>query len=83
MQSTLTQKDAELCLKPQGLLATRIYASGHAYIRVGLHVRTHRVTRIFALGYTYVRIGSRVRTRKPIHIYGYPMAWLSFLHDIM
>ena len=65
MQSTLTQKDADLCLKPQGLLATRIYASSHAYIRVGLHVRTHRVT------------------RKPIHIYGYPMAWLSFLHDIM
>jgi len=48
MQSTLTQKDAELCLKPQGLLATRIYASGHAYIRVGLHVRTHRVTRTYA-----------------------------------
>lgn len=61
MQSTLTQKDADLCLKPQGLLATRI----------------------FALGYTYVRIGSHVRTRKPIHIYGYPMVWLSFLHDIM
>ena len=68
MQSTLTQKDAELCLKPQGFWQ-RVY--------------THRVTRIFALGYTYVRIGSRVRTRKPIHIYGYPMAWLSFLHDIM
>gem|GEM_PF-1476542 len=66
MQSTLTQKDAELCLKPQGLLATRIYASGHAYIRVGLHVRTHRVTRPAREGSPYIWISDGVKYKESI-----------------
>ena len=67
MQSTLTQKDADLCLKPQGLLATRIYASSHAYIRVGLHVRTHRVTRTYAYAYTYIGISDGVAVLSARH----------------
>ena len=36
--SALHEKDAELFLKPHGLLATRIFASGNANIRVNLFI---------------------------------------------
>ena len=32
------------------------YASGYTYVRIGLHVRTHRATGTYASGYTYVRM---------------------------
>ena len=67
MQSTLTQKDAELCLKPQGLLATRIYASGHAYIRVGLHVRTHKTTHIYVIMAGSVKIHTSLSDYPYLH----------------
>ena len=47
-------------------MATRIYASGHAYIRVGLHVRTHRVTRPYAYAYTYIWISDGVKSKESI-----------------
>ena len=71
------KKDAELFLKPQGLLATSgvgcmasVYIHignanihiGNVNIRIGSHVRTHWVTRTYASGNTYVRIGQHVRT---------------------
>lgn len=71
------QKDAELFLKPQGLLATSgvgcmasVYIHignanihiGNVNIRIGSHVRTHRATRTYASSNTYVRIGQHVRT---------------------
>lgn len=71
------KKDAELFLKPQGLLATSgvgcmasVYIHignanihiGNVNIRIGSHVRTHRATRTYASSHTYVRIGQHVRT---------------------
>ena len=78
------KKDAELFLKPQGLLATSgvgcmasVYIHignanihiGNVNIRIGSHVRTHRATRTYASGNTYVRIEQHGRTHWPIHIY--------------